>query len=94
LRGYAETMALWFGQEANLTYLPWPEWKRVHSELEASQAYDHIAHSPNCSITKAERLLSYRPRYSSLDAVYESVTWLIEQGIVKTKQDIDQEKLT
>ena len=87
-------MALWFGQEANLTYLPWPEWKRVHSELEASQAYDHIAHSPNCSITKAERLLSYRPRYSSLDTVHESVTWLIEQGIVKTKQDIDQEKLT
>lgn len=85
LRGYAEGMALWFGQEANLTFLPWPEWKRTHSELEASQTYDHIAHSPNCSIAKAERLLGYRPRYSSLEAVCESVTWLIEQGIVKTK---------
>jgi nucleoside-diphosphate-sugar epimerase len=83
LRGYAEAMALWFGREAKLTYLPWPEWKRDHSELEASQTYDHIAHSPNCSIAKAERLLAYRPRYSSLEATYESVSWLIEQGIVK-----------
>jgi hypothetical protein len=31
--------------------------------------------------------LSYRPRYSSLDAAYESVAWLIEQGIVKTRSD-------
>jgi nucleoside-diphosphate-sugar epimerase len=85
LRGYAEAIALWFGQEANLTYLPWPEWKRAHSEREASQTYDHIAHSPNCSIEKAERLLGCRPRYSSLESVYESVTWLVEQGVVKTK---------
>jgi nucleoside-diphosphate-sugar epimerase len=85
LRGYAEAIALWFGQEANLTYLPWPEWKRAHSEHEASQTYDHIAHSPNCSIGKAERLLGYRPRYSSLESVYESVTWLVEQDVVKTK---------
>jgi nucleoside-diphosphate-sugar epimerase len=87
LRGYAEAMAMWFGQTANLTYVPWPGWKRAHSELEASQTYDHIAHSPNCSIAKAERLLGYRPRYSSLEAVYESVTWLIEQGVVKTKSE-------
>jgi nucleoside-diphosphate-sugar epimerase len=86
LRGYAEAMALWFGQKANLSYAPWPEWKRSHSELEATQAYDHIAHSPNCSIAKAEGLLGYRPRYSSLDAVCESVAWLVEQGIVKTRQ--------
>jgi nucleoside-diphosphate-sugar epimerase len=85
LRGYAEAMALWFGQKANLSYMPWPEWKRAHSELEAIQTYDHIAHSPNCSIAKAERLLGYRPRYSSLDAVYESVAWLLEQGVVKTR---------
>jgi nucleoside-diphosphate-sugar epimerase len=83
LRGYAEAMALWFGREAKLAYLPWPEWKRDHSELEGDQTYDHIAHSPNCSIAKAERLLAYQPRYSSLDAVYESVSWMIEQGIVR-----------
>ncbi len=25
LRGYAESMAAWFGQQANLCYLPWAE---------------------------------------------------------------------
>jgi nucleoside-diphosphate-sugar epimerase len=83
LRGYAEAMAAWFGREANLRYLPWPEWKAQHSELEASQTYDHIAHSPNCSIAKAERLLDYRPRYGSIEAVCESVSWLIGKGLVE-----------
>jgi nucleoside-diphosphate-sugar epimerase len=85
LRGYAEAVAQWFGQEAKLGYLPWPEWRQTHPELRAKQTYDHIAHSPNCSIAKAERLLGYRPRFSSLEAVYESVGWLIDQGIVSTK---------
>jgi hypothetical protein len=30
LRGYAEAMAAWFGREAKLRYLPWPEWKGEH----------------------------------------------------------------
>jgi len=85
LRGYAEAMAVWFGREAKLTYLPWEEWKRRHSDLEAAQTYDHIAHSPNCSIAKAERLLGYQPRYGSIAAVCESVTWLIEKGIVQVR---------
>ena len=83
LRGYAEAMAFWFGREASLRYLPWPEWKREHSEEEAAQTYDHIAHSPNCSIAKAQRLLGYQPRYGSIAAVCEAVTWLIAEGIVK-----------
>ena len=31
--------------------------------------FDHIAHSPNCSIAKAEHMLDYRPRYGSIEAV-------------------------
>lgn len=78
LRGYAEAMAVWFGQEAHLNYLPWEEWEKTVSEAEAKFTWDHIAHSPNCSIAKAQRLLAYAPRYSSLQAVQESVSWLIE----------------
>ena len=85
LRGYAEAMAAWFGRKPNLRFLPWPEWKGGQSELEVEQTYDHIAHSPNCSIAKAERMLGYRPRYSSIDAVCESVSWLIEKGIVQVE---------
>jgi nucleoside-diphosphate-sugar epimerase len=83
LRGYAEAVAAWFGREARLKYLPWEQWKSEHTALEAQQTYDHIAHSPNCSIAKAERMLGYRPRYSSLEAVRESVAWLIEKGLVE-----------
>jgi nucleoside-diphosphate-sugar epimerase len=78
LRGYAEAVAGWFGQEARLRYLPWETWRTTVSEEEAHATWDHIAHSPNCSIDKARRLIDYQPRYSSLQAVYESVQWLIE----------------
>ncbi len=44
---------------------------------------NHIAHSPNCSIARAARLIDYRPRYSSLEAVKEAVDWLIEHGQVR-----------
>jgi nucleoside-diphosphate-sugar epimerase len=82
LRGYAEAVAAWFGQTAHLRYLPWEAWQKSVSEEEARATWDHIAHSPCCSIAKAQRLLDYRPRYSSLQAVYEAVSWLIEQGVI------------
>jgi nucleoside-diphosphate-sugar epimerase len=83
LRGYAEAVAAWFGQPAQLRYLPWEEWRATVSEQEADATWDHIAHSPNCSIAKAQRLLDYRPRYSSLQAVHEALAWLIDHGVVE-----------
>jgi nucleoside-diphosphate-sugar epimerase len=80
LRGYAEHAAGWFGREAQLKFLSWEDWRKQVSEEEASCTRDHIARSPNCSIHKAQRLIEYQPRYSSLEAVYESVSWLINNG--------------
>lgn len=80
LRGYAEAMAAWFGQEADLAFLPWEEWQATVTPEEAAATWDHIAHSPNASIAKAQRLIDYRPRYSSLQGVQEAVAWLIEAG--------------
>lgn len=82
LRGYAETAAAWFGQSARLTCLPWEQWRTTVSEKDAAATWDHIAHSPNCSIAKAQRLLDYRPRYTSFQGVYESVFKLIEDGVI------------
>lgn len=82
LRGYAERMAEWFGQPAKLTFLPWEAWRATVSEDEARATWDHIAHSPNCSIAKAQRLLDYHPRYTSLQAVQESVQWLMDHGVI------------
>ncbi|MCD6289840.1 MAG: NAD-dependent epimerase/dehydratase family protein [Anaerolineae bacterium] len=83
LRGYAEAVASWFGWKANLRFLPWEEWKGTVTEEEARVTWDHIAHSPNCSIAKAQRLIDYRPRYSSLQAVREALLWLIEHNVVE-----------
>ncbi|NWF83657.1 MAG: NAD(P)-dependent oxidoreductase, partial [Bryobacteraceae bacterium] len=76
LRGYAEAMAAWFGHPANLTFMPYDEWKTTVSSRDAALTWDHIAHSPCCSIEKAKRLLGYQPRYSSLEAVQEAVSAL------------------
>ena len=86
LRGYAEAMYAWFGQEPKLKFSGWEEWRQTVPENEAGATWDHIAHSPNCSIEKARRLIAYNPRYSSLEAVYESVSWLIDNGVVSTSQ--------
>jgi nucleoside-diphosphate-sugar epimerase len=81
LRGYAEEVAGWFGRKAILRFLPWEEWKQTVSPGDAAATWDHIAHSPNCSIAKARRLLEYHPRYTSLEAVKESVDWLMKKGL-------------
>jgi nucleoside-diphosphate-sugar epimerase len=83
LRGYAEAVARWFGREANLQYLPWPEWRRGVADGAAEATWSHIAHSPCASIAKAQKYLGYQPRYTSLEAVREAVAALITAGAVQ-----------
>ncbi|MCL5270474.1 MAG: NAD(P)-dependent oxidoreductase [bacterium] len=83
LRGYAETVARWFGREARLRFLPFDDWRRTVAEGDARASWDHIAHSPNCSIEKARRLIGYEPRYSSLQAIREALDWLIANGTIR-----------
>ena len=82
MAGYAETVAGWFGKDARIRFLPWEEWRKTVSEREAAVTWDHIARSPSCSIDKARRLLGYAPRYRSLEAVRESVEWLVANRII------------
>jgi len=82
MRGYAEEMAAWFGRPAGLRFLPWEAWQAQASEKDARITWDHIAHSPNCSIDKARRVLGYEPVYGSLEAVKESVAWLQDEGLI------------
>ncbi len=82
LAGYAEAVAGWFGQEARIRFLPWPEWRATVSEPDANKTWDHIARSPACSIEKARRLLDYQPRYRSLEAIRESLSWLAANGVI------------
>jgi nucleoside-diphosphate-sugar epimerase len=86
LRGYTEIAATWFGQVAKVKFLPWKQWKETVPPEDAAATWDHIAHSPNASIAKAQRQLDYQPRYTSAQAVREAVRWLIQQDIVKVER--------
>jgi nucleoside-diphosphate-sugar epimerase len=77
LRGYAEGVARWFGQEPRLAFLPWEEWRKTVSERDAEITWDHIAHSPHCSMEKSARLLGFRPTYSALGAPLDALSWLV-----------------
>lgn len=79
LRGYATAMATWYGQKANLNFLPWEEWKKTVNQRDAELTWDHLAHSPNFSIEKAKKLLNYQPHYTSLQAIQESVKQYFEK---------------
>jgi len=75
-------MAEWFHQPARLKFLAFDQWKLDVSSKDAATTEDHLRHSPNCSIEKAQKLLGYKPRHTPLAAVQESVSWLIENGVI------------
>lgn len=83
LRGYAREVASWAGQEARLTFLPLDEWEKRVSPDHAATTRDHIEHSPNASMEKALRLLGFAPRYTSYQAVRESLPSLIESVLAQ-----------
>ncbi|MFU3882731.1 NAD-dependent epimerase/dehydratase family protein, partial [Pseudomonas aeruginosa] len=45
LRGYAEAMYRWFGQEPKITFLPFDQWKQGHSTEQGHHAWEHISRS-------------------------------------------------
>jgi nucleoside-diphosphate-sugar epimerase len=84
LRGYAEAVAGWYKIEADLKFLPFDAWRNTVSPEDADATWGHLVHSPNCySIAKAQRLLDYQPRYSSLEAIHESVQTMVASGLVQ-----------
>jgi nucleoside-diphosphate-sugar epimerase len=74
-RGYAEAIAQWYGQRANLRFVSWEEFRQSCSDEDAHCSWDHLMHSSSGSIEKARRLLNYRPNYTSLEAIKESLNW-------------------
>jgi nucleoside-diphosphate-sugar epimerase len=80
LRGFAEEIARFFGTEPRLRFLPWDEWAGLVGVDDRSATWEHLARSPNHSTAKARVQLQYEPRYTSLAAVEESLTWMIDRG--------------
>ena len=59
--------------------MPFEFEQRVGSE-NAAATRDHIERSIAASIERARSILGYAPRYTSLEALRESVRWLAEHG--------------
>jgi nucleoside-diphosphate-sugar epimerase len=81
-RGLAEGAAAWFGREAVLDLVDWDEFERRAGPEHAGATLDHIDRSITASIERSREILGYAPRYSSLDALHESVRWLAQHGRV------------
>lgn len=75
LAGYAAAVFGWHGHAPRIDFLPFEEWRKGQKPEDATATWEHIIRSPCHSIAKAQRLLGYAPRYSSLEAVRENLFW-------------------
>jgi nucleoside-diphosphate-sugar epimerase len=82
LRGLAAGVAGWFGREPVLEFVEWAEFERRVGADHAEATREHVARSIAASIDRAREVLGYRPRFSSLDALHESLRWLARTGHV------------
>jgi len=80
LRGYAEAMYRWFGQEPRLSFAPFEQWKLGLKAKDAETSWGHVMRSSCVSIEKSRQRLGYTPRFSSLEAIQQSVAALIASG--------------
>jgi nucleoside-diphosphate-sugar epimerase len=87
LRGYAEAMYRWFEQEPRLYFEPFDQWKLRLKESDAHSSWGHIMRSSCVSIEKSRRRLGYSPRFSSLEAIQQSVAALIASGRISVPKN-------
>ena len=78
VRGYAQTVASWFGRSAELRSVTWEDFRRGTTQAHADCSWEHLSRSHYLSIEKARTALGYAPRYEPEAAVLESVRWLID----------------
>lgn len=82
LRGLAAGVAGWFGREATIELVDWTEFERRVGAEHAGATRDHVARSIAAAIDRARDVLGYQPRYTSLQALHESLSWLVANGHV------------
>jgi len=87
LRGYAEAMYNWFEQKPRLSFAPFDQWKLSLEKSDAQSSWGHIMRSSCVSIEKSRQRLGYSPRFSSLEAIQQSVTALIASGRITRKSN-------
>jgi nucleoside-diphosphate-sugar epimerase len=82
LRGLAAGVAGWFGREPVFDFVDWAEFERRVGADHAEATREHVSRSIAASIDRAREVLGYRPRFTSLDALHESLRRLVRDGAV------------
>lgn len=86
LRGYATEVYGWFGRRPRLAYKPLEQWLQDLPAEERENTRGHIIRSSCHSIEKSRKRLGYNPRYSSLEAVQQSVRALAAAGKISVPE--------
>lgn len=83
MRGFAQEMYRYFGKEPKIAYKPMEEFVKTIKEKDENHggaSESHAGHSAAWSMEKSEKLLGFKPKWSSLEAVQEAVRALIRDG--------------
>jgi nucleoside-diphosphate-sugar epimerase len=81
LHGLATGVARWFGREPMLDFVDWAEFDRRVAPEHVESTREHTFRSITASIDRAREVLGYAPRYSSLEALHEALSWLVANGL-------------
>jgi nucleoside-diphosphate-sugar epimerase len=65
-----------------LDHVDWDDFEQRVGTTHAAATRDHVERSIAASIDRARSVLGYAPRYTSLDALRESLRWLVEHNRV------------
>jgi len=82
LRGLASGVAGWFGRDAQIELVDWAEFERRVGADHAAATREHVGRGVAASIQRAREALGYRPRFSALDALRESLRRMQADGLV------------
>jgi nucleoside-diphosphate-sugar epimerase len=82
LRGLAAGVAQWFGREPVLDFVDWAEFEQRVGSVQAEVTREHTFRGITASIDRAREVLGYAPRFSTLEALHEALTWLVADGQV------------
>jgi nucleoside-diphosphate-sugar epimerase len=80
-RGLATGVAGWFGRRPVLDLVEWAEFERRVGPEHAATTREHIGRGIAASITRARSVLDYAPRYSALEALRESLRWMVDHDL-------------
>ncbi len=74
-KGFATAVSNRYKQTPTFNFLSWDAFKKKVSEKDAQDTLGHLEHSTLGSIEKAKRLINYKPKYTALEAVFESLDY-------------------